>query len=234
MLHVGRTIPDVIASAFGSDSSGRAWQQRMREVLDALPTHRSRRRVLAHFLRWFSFAVRHGSQWRVVGASGFTGHKTELGVHPRTGEVDVRVHVPASRKTGYGRAGGLAAHEHRCPRQLDRYRRHLRGATRDTERGKSSPDGIVACEQPGYHRSDAKVPKRVGSKWAYGQAWLQLPPSAEMLSRWGKKRPSSSAPPPDELDGLAPPPRPHSDPYGYGGGFARDVRDLLAEFDQQS
>lgn len=194
MLHNGALLIDVMRSAFGNDDKGRAWQRAMHDLLAPLPTTHKRRRVLGFFLRWFSYAVRHGSQWRVVDARGFVGHKTELRqkvevfvddcgeLHERTGPLKLH-HVPAAR------AGGLAAHEHCAPRTLDGYKRHLRGADETTPRGQSGAGGLVRCKQPPFHAPDAVRPRAEGSKWAYAQAWLLLPPSAEMLRRWGGKAP---------------------------------------------
>lgn len=204
MLAQGRGLLEVMASAFGSCSAGMVWQNAVHDLLCELPTLALRRRVLGHFLRWFGAAKMHGSQWRVVNADGFVGRAVETvseldEVHvDEFGEVTERhksrtVHVPAMRG---GRAGGLAAHEKRAPRTLHRYRRVLRGGHRCEHKPVSpggrylrqtGPGAIVASSQPPVHAPDAVVPKTPGAEYAYAQAWLLLPPSPEMLLRWGAK-----------------------------------------------
>lgn len=198
MLAAGAPLRHVVGSAVGYCSAGMVWQSAIWQLLEQLSSDRLRRAVLGHFLRLFGHARQHGSTWRVVDDAGFVGHQHEERdvVDEQTGEVRrKRCHVPARRG---GRAGGMAAHERRSPRQLHRYRRALRGADRETPRGGSTSRGLMRSVQPPRDGSGAVVPRAEGSCWAYSQHWLLLPPSPEMLRRWGA-RPSSGAvrrPPP--------------------------------------
>jgi hypothetical protein len=210
MLSIGRGLHEVMASAFGSCSAGMVWQRAMWDLLGELETDRLRRRVLGHFLRWFGRAKRHGSQFRVVDSSGFVGRAVETVREldeqwvDDCGEVHERYtsreqHVPAFRG---GRAGGMAAEDKRSPRTLHSYRRVLRGGLRCEVKPRSAKGrylrqegegALVVTRQPPKRRangeeSDAVFPK-VGD-YAYAQAWLSLPPSPEMLARWGEKRPA--------------------------------------------
>jgi hypothetical protein len=185
MLRMGANLIDVMRSAFGDDDAGRSWQVAMQALLAPLPTLHSRRQVLGHFLRWFSGAVRHGSQWRVVDEAGYVGRQHEVQLDDRgRPELDPATGKPKRRHFPGKCPGTLAAYEDRMPRTLNRYRRHLRGADRSTPRGKSTKRGLVACEQPAFWDRDAVVPHAEGSTWAYGQAWLLMPPSPEMVRRW--------------------------------------------------
>lgn len=187
MLAAGELIGAVLASFLGNCSAGRAMQAVWLAFLAQLPTLGRRRRVLEHFLRTFDAAELHGSQWRVIGAGGYVGRQHEdIGaeqverVDALTGEYTFEVpkgypcdpgkrHCPARRG---GSAGGLAAHSHRSPKQLNRYRQTLRA-------GK-----IMASEQPPHDAPDAVRPRRPDGTWAYAQHWLALPPTPEMLARW--------------------------------------------------
>jgi len=187
MLHEGRSLPDVLRAAFGDDDGGRIWQRAMQRLLEQIPTIGKRRRVVHFFFRWWSAVTLHGSQYRVVDAGGFVGHKHELRpeikevIDPESGEVfecegKVRLHhVPKAR------AQGLSAREDLAPRTLDAYKRILRGADRQTPRGKSDMHGLVHVWQPKFDADGAVRPRAEGSKYAYAQARLLLPPSREML-----------------------------------------------------
>ncbi len=221
MLDQGRGLAEVMISAFGNCSAGQVWQSAMHDLLEALPTYGLRRRVLGHFLRWFGSAKMHGSQWRVVNADGFVGRAVETvreldeqHVDELTGEVtetfrERTAHVPAFRG---GRAGGLAAHEKRAPRTLHRYRHVLRGGLNCTHKPRSArgrylrqsgAGAIVASSQPPKTASDAVMPRRPGAEYPYAQAWLLLPPSPEMLSRWGCRAASGADAPSFDLGSRA-------------------------------
>lgn len=178
MLHEGLALSLVVGSFCGHDSAGRAAQAAWLQFLSRLPTLHSRRAVLEHFLRTFNGAKKHGAQWRVVDASGFVGRRhvqrPRSVVDPESGEVlDAgeleRVHCPS------GEAGGLAALQGRSPRQLDRYRHWLRLV------------GILGSAQPRADAPDAVRPRSGDGRWAYAQHWLRMPPTPEMLRRWGAR-----------------------------------------------
>lgn len=177
MLAAGAPLLAVLISFLGADSAGRAETARWLQALAELPTLHSRRAVLAHFLRTFEHAQLHGSQWRAVDHRAFVGRahelERELSEHfdMATGEVSHverirRRHCPAKR------AGGLAARSGRSPRQLHRYRAHLRAAE------------LMCSKQPPVDASDAVRPRASDGRWAYAQHWLARPPTPEMLSRW--------------------------------------------------
>lgn len=203
----GDSLRDVMGSAFGWDSAGRAVQALAWQLLEQLPTGHSRRQVLGHFLRTFEAAQLHGSQWRVIDAAAYVGHDRELApevlevIDPESGEVLERdtgrmtlQHCPSKR------AGGLAAREDRSPRTLRRYRGVLRDAQphedpADFDRGRRRPAGpraLMNSSQPKFDASDAVRPTTEGACWAYAQHWLTFPPSPEMLARWGVKRARSA------------------------------------------
>lgn len=194
MLKHGANLVAVMCSAFGESDAGRLWQADMRALLETLPTLHTRRCVLQHFLRWFSGAVMHGSRWRVVDAAGYVGRQHELRIDPKTGKPEINPKTGKPRRFHFpGKLPGtLAAADDKLPRQLNRYRRHLRGADRSTARGKSTARGLVGCEQPAFWDSDAVVPHTEGSTWAYGQAWLLRPPSPEMVRRWVADAPADA------------------------------------------
>lgn len=201
MLHRGDPLPHVLVCAFGADSAGRVWIERMSQLLEQIPTVALRRRVLGHFLRLFAGARRHGSQWRVVDESGYVGRQVERRdrvveqLDPVTGEVtheilEVGDHVPGDS------AGGMAAREHRCPRTLIEWRARLRDAQPHPEpigkrgRDRRRPSGELAVMrscQPKPTDRGAVVPRREGACFAYAQHWLTLPPSAAMLEQWGAR-----------------------------------------------
>ena len=172
MLTTGAPLIWVLQSAFGTDSAGRAWLARFRALLKPLPTEHLRRQVTGHFLRLWSLAARHGSQWRVVAPAAFVGHEHEIAEFvDEYGEyLTKRVYVPKRR------AGGMAAREKRSPRTLHRYRRVLRGG--------SGGAAIMRSVQPPQAAEDATRPRDEGSCWAYAQHWLLLRPSPEMIRRW--------------------------------------------------
>lgn len=226
MLHRGDPVPHVLVAAFGADSAGRAWIDRMSQLLEQIPTAPLRRRVLEHFLRLFAGARRHGSQWRVVDRHGYVGRQVELGdrivekFDADTGEVthdlvEARVHVPGAS------AGGLAARsfDRRCPRTLIEYRAKLRDAqphavpigTRGRDRRRpAGPLAVMGSCQPKVTDAGAVAPLAAGSCWAYAQHWLTLPPSPAMLEQWGA-RPNARASAAPRL-GSAELPRLPSDP----------------------
>lgn len=191
MLARGEAISAIVASFCGGCSAGRAAQAGYLEALSELPTLRVRRRVLEHFLRTFNGARLHGSQWRVVDYAGYVGrqhdavpkHPVER-VDPHTGEYSYERPKGYPNKGPKGRsdtnkrycpterAGGLAALSDRSPRTLNEYRRKLRAV------------GVWASKQPPVEARDAVRPRRSDGTWAYGQHWLRLPPTPEMLSRW--------------------------------------------------
>ena len=200
---------EILASAFGTDSAGREWQRQVRELLADLATPELRRRVLQHFLRLLDHMKKHGSMFRVVDAAGFVGRAVESVreldetiVDELTGEVFCKyktrsLHVPAFRG---GSAGGLAVREGRCPRTLHRYRNVLRGGKRvpRDERPRSpkgrylrqcGPGGVLGSSHPKKGDSGAVMPKSPDAQHPYAQHWLTLPPSPEMLRRWGYKAP---------------------------------------------
>lgn len=205
----GRGQAEVLASAFGTDSAGREWQRQVRELLADCATPELRRRVLQHFLRLLDRMKKHGSMFRVVDDQGFVGAAVETVREPSetvidelTGEVFVKyksrkVHVSAFRG---GSAGGLAAREKRCPRTLHRYRHVLRGGKRCLVKQRSpkgrylrqcGPGGVIGSSHPKKGDSGAVMPKRVDAEYPYAQHWLRLPPSPEMLRRWGYKAPAA-------------------------------------------
>lgn len=191
MLARGEPLMAVLQSFLGTCSAGRAALGTWLSFLATLPTLGTRRRVVEHFLRVFDLAERHGSQWRVVDRSAFVGRQHEL--VPRTVEVldDVTgelqlVELPNELRRVYcpaGRAGGLAARSGRSPRQLNRYRAHLKGAQ------------IMASAQPPADASDAVRPRRSDGTWAYAQHWLVLPPTPAMLERWRGRTALPPSPP---------------------------------------
>jgi hypothetical protein len=213
MLARGEALSAVVGSFCGYCSSGRAAQAAWLAYLARLPTLHSRRQHVEHFLRTFNGAVRHGSQWRVVDWEGFVGRQHVLVPHvvevidPESGEVFEqhtgklrRAHCPAES------AGGLGAEQHRAPRSLNRYRASMREG------------GLINSRQPPAGAQDAKRPRSGDGRWAYAQHWLRLPPTPEMLRRWGARTvrvrqpmgevpagPFSAAQPPraDDLQALA-------------------------------
>lgn len=181
MLAAGQPLLWVLQSVFGTDSAGRAWLHRFWQVLEPLPTEHLRRQVTGHFLRMWSLAGLHGSQWRVIAPAAFVGHEHEYQeIVDEFGEfMAKRVYVPKSR------AGGMAAREKRSPRTLHRYRRVLRGG--------AGGEAIMRSEQPPQSADDAVLPRQEGSCWAYAQHWLLLRPSPEMIRRWTGKGPTRPA-----------------------------------------
>lgn len=182
MLSTGAPLIWVLQSAFGTDSAGRAWLQRFWGILEPLPTEHLRRQVTGHFLRMWSLAARHGSQWRVIAPQAFVGHEHEIQeIVDEFGEFLVkRVYVPKRR------AGGMAAREKRSPRTLHRYRRVLRGG--------GGGEAIMRSEQPPQTAEDAIRPRTEGACWCYAQHWLLLRPSPEMIRRWTGKGPTPPMP----------------------------------------
>jgi len=182
MLAAGAPLVDVIASACGASDAGRMHAERWRVLLAEIPQKAHRRRVFEHYLRTFNGARLHGSQWRVVDAEGYVGQRYAMGwredVDDSTGEVTKRwgrVHMPAKS------AGGLAAQQQSprtdggniSPRSCDRYRELMRA-------GK-----LIGSEQPnGEKADDAYWPARDDAQYPYGQLWLTLPPSPEMIAAW--------------------------------------------------
>ena len=203
MLAAGQPLIFVLQSAFGTDSAGRAWLRHFWGVLEPLQTELLRRQVTGHFLRMWSLAGLHGSQWRVVAPAAFVGHEHEQAeIVDENGEFKTkRVYVPKRR------AGGMAAREKRSPRTLHRYRRVLRGGT--------GGEAIMRSQQPPSSADDAVKPRDEGSCWAYAQHWLLLRPSPEMIRRWtgGAGKPPHAAP-------LAAPGSPES---------VEELRSILAE-----
>jgi hypothetical protein len=190
----------VIASLCGGCSAGRAWQRAIGDLLAQLPTEHLKREVLEHFLRTFQLAERRGSQWRVVSPGAYVGRQKILRptivevVDPESGEVIARDDGDAMRHCPAESAGGLAAKQEKAPRTLIRYRGYLRdaqeNALEDRDRGRRRPLGpraIMASHQPKFSGSGAVVPHTEGATWAYAQHWLTLPPSPEMLVRWGAR-----------------------------------------------
>lgn len=182
MLARGEPLELVLATMLGRDDGGKVWLDKWRAVLSAVPCKAHRRAIVEHWLRTFEGARRHGAQWRVVDSLGFVGRRTELvsveQVDESTGEVTTREkrrHVPAPR------AGGLAAQQSSrrkgkrsgvAPRTLDRYRRTMRAGR------------LIASKQPPRNTPDAVMPSHDDAQWAYGQLWLALPPTREMIARW--------------------------------------------------
>lgn len=233
------TIGEVVAKWCGGDSEGRLVQA---QVLDALraaaPTVHSRRQLLEQLLRSFEKARRHGAQWRVTGPEAFPGHQHQeeqpASARPparefidrRTGEIRHRPYRKLQLKHLTWRphcpgksAGGLAAHCHRSPRQIGRYRRTLRAVK------------LMQSEQPDAKARDAVLPKKrprhSDGKWAYGQHWLGFKPPAVMRRRWetpSKARTQARAAAPSRPRG------PWSAAHPPRVGELLDLRDL-AELD---
>ena len=172
-------------AAFGACSAGRAWRELFASWLATLPTEKSRRQHLEHWLRTFARAQRYGNGYRVRGAEAYVGRKHlepievfEIVEHfdELTGEVThdeakkmKRPHCPkadAGPKT-------LSGKQDRSPHQLDIYRRNMRA------------EGLMGSKQPEQRANGAVLPRTEGSTWAYAHHWLLHPPSAEMLRQWG-------------------------------------------------
>jgi hypothetical protein len=171
MLAKGRTIPDVVHELCGDCSRGRAWQRRLLSMLGSIPTAKSRRKVLEHFLRLFSGARRHGRMFRVADAWGYIGRQHRERVDPETGEVRIGPRGRPSCHVPGGEAGGQAARDRRSPRQLQNYRRHLR------------EHEIMGSQRTPWDATDAVRPSTEGACFAYSQHWLVGAPSPRMLSK---------------------------------------------------
>jgi hypothetical protein len=197
-LHAGGLLPIVLAMVLGECSQGRAALVAWMRFLQTIPDYGHRRQVVEQFLRVFEHAQRHGSQWRVTGAAAFVGHQHELvfepprrqrfQICPETGEA-IPLEQPARWRRSHvpqKRSGALAARMGRSARTLHRDRALMR-------RG-----GIMDSRRPPADASDATLPKRrqPNGRWAYAHHWLRLPPTPEMLRRWGARpRPTTPRPP---------------------------------------
>lgn len=169
MLAAGAPLADVIASAFGASPQGRALATAWREKLAKLDQRAHRRRQFEHHLRTFNGLRRHGSQWRVVDRSGYVGKRYTMAWR---GGRRVRVHVKV------GSTGGLAELQGVHTRTVDRYREFARS------------EGLIgSCQPPrwdsatGEMTKDAWFPAGDDPQYAYGQLWLTMPLSREMIAK---------------------------------------------------